>query len=772
MQFYQGHHLIWLFAVPVFLFLLILSRRVWFKQVNQFFNYSALKDKLLVGYNSRAFWTRAFLISLAMIFSILALSEPQWGEEKEKIQRKGIDIIFLLDTSLSMLSEDVAPNRFLRSKLTIKDFVRKLKGDRVGMIGFAGSSFLQTPLTLDYSTFMLFLDGIEVGFIPDPGTSLDRAVQMALQSFPDKDLKHKAVVLFSDGEDHEGGLENALSFAKQSGLRIYTIGVGTKQGAPIPLKGENKQRVGFKKDRSGQIVITRLNEDTLKKIASETGGLHLPSTAGGQEVDLILKHMSSLGQKSFAEKIVSEKEDHFQLFLIIAMSLLILELLYSPHQKIKKKILPVLIVLITFLSQSAFLETSQSLTKKGNKLFSEKKYQSALEQYQKAKVQNPDSPEILYNLGTTYYQLQQYQEAAKELEKAAKNSKEPALKAQSYYNLGNAQYRLGNFEGAIKSYEKALEYNPDDKDAKYNLEFLQNQKKSFEQKNQNRQNQNQNQNQQNNQQDQQNQNQNQQNQQNQDNQSQSQNQSGQGNSQDQQNQGQGQEQQNQGSGQDQEQQQNSDGQGSKDPQNQQNKQDQQKSDQQSGQNKDQSQSEQNQGQGQEQQDQDQKNQQNQQQKDQKNQGQNQNDQSQQQHQDDEQEKQNNPSKDDKEDNQQNPQKQQGSQESQDQNNQEQEQNQQNKPSDEQGDQEEEKPQDQAGQNQKQGEEEEEDEQDLPQNQPQAGGQASGGRGQLQGQMSVPDALRILDALRESEKELQDLRRPPVDKKPPQVDKDW
>lgn len=416
-----------------------------------------------------------------LFFSTFALARPQWGEEKKKVERKGVDLAFLLDTSLSMLAEDAKPNRLLKSKLEIKNMIRRLKGDRVGMVAFAGSSFLQCPLTLDYSAFLLFVDALKPGYIPSPGTSLSQAIDLAIRAFPAESRKYKALIIFSDGEDHEGGMDQALEAAKKSGSRVYTIGMGTPEGEPIPLRSATDGKIaGYKKDREGQVVITRLNADLLTRVSKETGGLYLPATAGEKEIDIILKHLETLGERKLREQLVTEREEHFQLFLLIAFLCLVGETLWGER---RRSLARFSLSLLAFFVFCGFLDSPRSLVEKGNRLAEQKKYQSAVENYRKAEVARPHEPVIRYNLGTSLYQLYQFRDAEKELEQALSRTKDPATKAKVLYNYGNTQYRLGDFEKAVEAYKKVLDLDPQDADAKYNLEFLRKKKAQFEKKN-------------------------------------------------------------------------------------------------------------------------------------------------------------------------------------------------------------------------------------------------------------------------------------------------
>ncbi len=491
MHFFAPQFLLALWLIPILAILYSISRKVWRKRLQKLVQSPELQDKLLTGYKKNEWKLSGILVLLAFLFFIFAAARPQWGEEKRMAQRKGVDIIFLLDTSLSMLAEDTKPNRLEKSKFEIKTFIEGLRGDRIGMVTFAGSGFLQTPLTHDHSAFLLFLDAVSPGFLPDPGTSLSQAISLATRAFPQQELKYKALIIFSDGEDHGGEIDEAIADAKRANVRIYTIGLGKKEGEPIPLKNAKGERTGFKKSRAGELVLTKLNQPLLERLANETGGIYLPATPSEKETALVLKHLRNWGEQQFEEKTIVEREDQYQTLLFIGFLFLLLEMLIKRQNAKSSTILP---VLISFFLFSGFIETSKRVVEKGNENFKNKKYQSAVENYRKAQVKNPDSPEILYNIGSALYKTDSFQEAAKDFSVASSQKKiAPSLQAKAFYNLGNTQYRLGEFDKAIQSYKKTLELDPNDQDAKYNLEFLQKKKGEMDKKDQERQNDKQNQ---------------------------------------------------------------------------------------------------------------------------------------------------------------------------------------------------------------------------------------------------------------------------------------
>lgn len=491
MHFFESGRLIFLWLLPFLFFIFYAGNRVRQTRLAQLGDREFIQKKLIHGISEDARKLGWIFLLLAFFFSILALARPQWGEEKRKVERKGVDIVFLLDTSLSMLAEDVKPNRLGKAKLEIKNMIRKLRGDRVGMVAFAGSSFLQCPLTLDYGAFLLFVDALKPGYIPDPGTSFSNALRLAARAFPADSGKYRSMIVFSDGEDHEGGVDQALEEVKKAGIRVYTLGVGTLEGDPIPLRSglgqaPGQRPSGYKKDKQGQVVITRLNSELLSRIAKETGGLYLPATPAEREIDVTLKHLETLGQRKLKERLITEREDHFQIFLFFAFLFLIAEtaLRYSKKRfGMAKAVLPVLILFLF----TGFIDTPRSLVEKGNKAVGDKKYQTAVENYRKAQISDPHNPVIRYDLGTALYHQYEYRGAEKELQQALSQARDPQEKARILYNYANTLYRLGDFEKAIENYKKVLEIDPRDEDSKYNLEFLQKKKAQFEKQNQERQ---------------------------------------------------------------------------------------------------------------------------------------------------------------------------------------------------------------------------------------------------------------------------------------------
>ncbi len=268
---------------------------------------------------------KAMMIIAAAFLAVFALARPQWGFEWEETKRSGLDILIAVDVSKSMLATDVKPNRLERSKFAVKDLVKKLNGDRIGLIAFAGTAFLQCPLTIDYNGFMLSLDDMGIGTIPRGGTSITSAIREAMGAFQGQDKKYKVLVIITDGEDFEGDALKAAQEAASTGIKIYCVGVGTTEGDLIPATGEHGERA-YLADRSGQVVKTKLNEDILKRLAISTGGSYVHATQSEFGLTLLYdKSISKLEKHDIETKMHKRYQERFQYFLGFAVLLLMIE---------------------------------------------------------------------------------------------------------------------------------------------------------------------------------------------------------------------------------------------------------------------------------------------------------------------------------------------------------------------------------------------------------------------------------------------------------------
>ena len=321
-----------LLLVPILIIFFIFAGISKRKKIKNFGDI-ALIEKLSVSKSAAKDRMRKVLIVIAVSFLILALARPQIGARLTMAKRYGVDMLVAIDTSSSMLARDIKPDRIEKAKLEISSLIDKLKGDRVGIMTFAGDSFVQCPLTLDYGAAKMFLSVIEPNMMPRPGTAIGNAVKTAIKAFTKKERKHKVLILLTDGEDHDTDPIGAAREAKKEGIVIYTIGIGTEKGEPIPIVDETGRIIGYKKDAKGEVVMTKLDEETLRKIALITDGGYYRATSAGFELDKIYDEISRMEKKELSDRLFTQYEDRFQYFLGIAFILLCVEFMIGDRKK-------------------------------------------------------------------------------------------------------------------------------------------------------------------------------------------------------------------------------------------------------------------------------------------------------------------------------------------------------------------------------------------------------------------------------------------------------
>ena len=260
------------------------------------------------------------LLVWGLIFLMIALAQPRWGFQWEDLQQRGVDIVVALDVSNSMLATDIKPSRLERAKHKVADLLRMLKGDRVGLVAFAGTSFLHCPLTLDYQAAEMFLGALDTDLIPVQGTALGHAINTSINAFSTVEKKSKVIILITDGEDHEGTALKALQLAQQEGVKIFVIGIGQEEGVPVPDPSG-----GFKRNRSGEIVLSKINEPLLEKIAVESGGTYVRSVHG--DMDLRTIYLKQIQQSVEKKELKSSRRKHwidrFQWLILVGLLCLV-----------------------------------------------------------------------------------------------------------------------------------------------------------------------------------------------------------------------------------------------------------------------------------------------------------------------------------------------------------------------------------------------------------------------------------------------------------------
>lgn len=321
----------WLFAIVPLLIVFYIVSNIIIKK-----NFAKLGDKSILSkiIDGKSKYKKAFrlvLVLLATSSLVIAIMNPQLGSKLEEVEREGIEIMIAIDVSNSMLAEDIKPNRLESAKQGISNLINKLYNDKIGLILFAGDSFLQLPLTTDYSAAKLLLSTVSTDLIPSQGTAIGSAIELAMDSFNEESKAGKALIIITDGENHEDDALKLAKEAEEKGVTISTIGMGTEEGAPIPLF-RNGQRLDFIKDRSGNTVVTKLDAAMLSQIASTANGSFIRASNSILDLKSIIDDMQKLDKEKFESKVFTDYEDRFQIFLAISLLILILEFVMSDRE--------------------------------------------------------------------------------------------------------------------------------------------------------------------------------------------------------------------------------------------------------------------------------------------------------------------------------------------------------------------------------------------------------------------------------------------------------
>lgn len=326
-RFAHSEYLYGLIVIPVlvlFFWYLIRNRR---RLLERFTN-KELISRLAPERSTGKVILKNSIIVFTLVLLILGLANPQIGTKYEEVKQTGIDVFILLDVSLSMSAEDIRPNRLEKAKHSIAALIQKLRGDRIGLIVFSGQAYVQFPLTTDYAAANLLLNAVSLNSVPQPGTAIGEAITTAVRSFKEDAKTQKVIVIITDGEDHEGDLNTPVKEAVEKNISIYTIGLGSPSGVPIPVNSGIGQNP-YKTDNQGNIVLTRLDEPTLQLIASQGNGRYYRGSSTENELDQIYNELSKLEKTEFGTVKITDYEDRFYYLLIPALLLLIAEFFIS-----------------------------------------------------------------------------------------------------------------------------------------------------------------------------------------------------------------------------------------------------------------------------------------------------------------------------------------------------------------------------------------------------------------------------------------------------------
>ena len=458
-----------------------------------------LLKQLMPGISKYRPTVKFCLLLSALALLIVMLARPQMGSKISHDKRQGIETIICLDISNSMLAEDVVPSRLDKSKMLVENLVDNFTNDKIGLIVFAGDAFVQLPITSDYVSAKMFLQNITPGLIQTQGTNIADAIDLASKSFTQQNNVGRAIVVITDGENHEPGATEAAAAAKKKGINVFILGIGNTTGAPIPM-GDG----GYLKDHSGNTVMTALNENMCKDLAQAGSGqyIHVDNTSDAEKT--LNDDLTKLQKGDTSSVIYSEYDEQFQAVGILVILLLIIEICilevknpllrnvmffgkaFSMGKAAKSSQLGktcILLLLLIVNSGLAFAQNDRTFIRQGNKLYRSQKWAQAETQYRKAISKNAKNTQALYNLGCALMMQQKDSMAMVQYQLAAQEETNVLRRSKSYHNMGVIMQNHREYAKAIECYKMALRCNPQDNETRYNLALCKKLLKNQPQKN-------------------------------------------------------------------------------------------------------------------------------------------------------------------------------------------------------------------------------------------------------------------------------------------------
>ncbi len=495
-----------LIALPILALLFWRAERRGTRRIQEFVS-GRLLPRLAGTVNRFRRWMKFALLLCALAFAIAALAQPRRGYTYDDTKRKGLDLILAVDTSRSMLSNDLQPNRLERVKLAAQDLVNELQGDRVGLIAFAGRAFLQAPLTIDYGAAVEAINDLDTNTIPEGGTNISEAISLAASTYGKSAVGNRALIIFTDGEELSGDAIRSAKAAADAGVRIFTVGVGTPEGSLIPISGENGG-TAFVKDSNGQVVKSKLDETRLREIAEATGGIYLRLGNGpGTMKQLITQGLLKMKAGEIDARLARRPIERYEWPLGAALVALVASILISDRKRARAKVSSVaaisdrriaanhgdgqrpplqpsrvvVAVGIFFVAASAAHGSAPGLDS-----YRQEKFQDAYQEFQETLKEHPRtkaSDKIQFDSGAAAYKMKDYNKALESFSQALL-SRDTGLQSNSHYNLGNTLYQRGDgqkaddkkltdWTNALQHYDETLKLDPQNKEAKENREFVQ-----------------------------------------------------------------------------------------------------------------------------------------------------------------------------------------------------------------------------------------------------------------------------------------------------------
>ncbi|HSH37166.1 MAG TPA: VWA domain-containing protein [Chthoniobacterales bacterium] len=513
MSFGAPHWLWGLLAVPALAVLFIRAEQRTAAKLAQFVS-ARLLPQLGAAVNPFRRRVRFALVLTAVALSVLSLAHPRWGYSYEEVKRKGLDLLVAVDTSRSMLANDVAPNRLQRVKLAAQDLFNELRGDRIGLIAFAGRSFLQAPLTIDYDAAVESLNDLDTSIIPEGGSNIADAITLAMRTFGQSAIGNRALIIFTDGEELSGDAVKAAKTGSDAGVKIFTVGVGTPEGSLIPLTGAGGT-AAFVKDSSGQVVKSKLDEKRLREIAQATGGIYLHLAGGPATMkQLYDEGLAKMQAGDIQDRVSRQPIERYQWPLGGALLALAASLLINERSRRSRRF-AVAAVYDRRRGDGAISNGSRAHEDGGHRpplqvsrstgvgvlllaavagvhaaapgldAYRNERFNEAYEQFQQTLQEHPNThaaDKLHFDSGAAAYKMKDYSKALQSFSQALL-SPDRQLQSRSHYNLGNTLYqrgetqkgndkKLGDWQNALQHYEQTLKIEPENKEAKENAEFV------------------------------------------------------------------------------------------------------------------------------------------------------------------------------------------------------------------------------------------------------------------------------------------------------------
>jgi Ca-activated chloride channel family protein len=479
LHFQYIEYFIALAAIPLMIFLYFQLIN-WKRKTEKKIGDPLLVKELIAQYSSKRFLTKFILFVCAFALCVFAVAGLVIPDGTQKINRRGTDLMIALDVSKSMLAQDIQPSRLERAKQVVSKIIDNSPDNKIGLVVFAGRAYLQMPLTVDHEAAKMYLSSASPDDVPTQGTVIADALKMCYAAFNPKEKTFKSVLLISDGEDHDDEAIKVTKELAKDGIMVNTIGIGSSQGAPImdPASGQ------YKKDEKGETVISKLNEQELSDIAKNGNGIYQLYTNTDAVASNIQNQLSKIGNEAtISDSSYASFKQYFQYFLGAAFILLLLEFFFSEKKKLKMKSAVAVFFFMGF-SISSFAQTAKESIIKGNKSYKENNYNVAENAYRDA-LKNSDTNVIAnYNLGNVLYRKDNTDEAVKSYDNAIAHSQNNIVKQEAFYNKGVAYQKAKKLPECITAYKNALILNPNDEDARQNLQrALKEQQKQQQQQN-------------------------------------------------------------------------------------------------------------------------------------------------------------------------------------------------------------------------------------------------------------------------------------------------